>query len=139
MNVDSVMIGNVKVEIRAASLPRRRRTLSACVRLIVCGRVAQLVEQRPFKAWVAGSNPAALTIVNCRFATNRLRFSVPHGVLPGSWGGLGALVGLALGFVVKKSIRSNPPGSIVSFKIVSFKVNPRFGKRLGARPLRQPM
>ena len=28
----------------------------------VCGRVAQLVEQRPFKAWVAGSNPAALTI-----------------------------------------------------------------------------
>src|SRR5437016_11668001 len=31
------------------------------VRLRVCGRVAQLVEQRPFKAWVAGSNPAALT------------------------------------------------------------------------------
>src|SRR5579884_976783 len=27
----------------------------------VCGRVAQLVEQCPFKAWVAGSNPAALT------------------------------------------------------------------------------
>ena len=26
------------------------------------GRVAQLVEQRPFKAWVAGSNPAALTM-----------------------------------------------------------------------------
>ena len=26
-----------------------------------CGRVAQLVEQCPFKAWVAGSNPAALT------------------------------------------------------------------------------
>jgi hypothetical protein len=25
------------------------------------GRVAQLVEQCPFKAWVAGSNPAALT------------------------------------------------------------------------------
>jgi hypothetical protein len=25
------------------------------------GRVAQLVEQRPFKAWVAGSIPAALT------------------------------------------------------------------------------
>jgi mannitol-1-/sugar-/sorbitol-6-phosphatase len=25
------------------------------------GRVAQVVEQRPFKAWVAGSNPAALT------------------------------------------------------------------------------
>ena len=27
------------------------------------GRVAQLVEQCPFKAWVAGSNPAALTIL----------------------------------------------------------------------------
>jgi hypothetical protein len=27
------------------------------------GRVAQLVEQRPFKAWVAGSIPAALTII----------------------------------------------------------------------------
>ena len=27
------------------------------------GRVAQLVEQCPFKAWVAGSSPAALTIV----------------------------------------------------------------------------
>jgi hypothetical protein len=26
------------------------------------GRVAQVVEQRPFKAWVAGSNPAALTM-----------------------------------------------------------------------------
>jgi hypothetical protein len=26
-----------------------------------CGRVAQVVEQCPFKAWVAGSNPAALT------------------------------------------------------------------------------
>jgi hypothetical protein len=27
----------------------------------IVGRVAQLVEQCPFKAWVAGSNPAALT------------------------------------------------------------------------------
>src|SRR5690349_6270330 len=27
------------------------------------GRVAQLVEQCPFKAWVAGSSPAALTIL----------------------------------------------------------------------------
>jgi hypothetical protein len=30
--------------------------------LIEVGRVAQLVEQCPFKAWVAGSSPAALTI-----------------------------------------------------------------------------
>jgi hypothetical protein len=29
------------------------------------GRVAQVVEQCPFKAWVAGSNPAALTKINC--------------------------------------------------------------------------
>src|SRR5258708_7595210 len=28
------------------------------------GRVAQLVEQCPFKAWVAGSNPAALTNIS---------------------------------------------------------------------------
>src|ERR1700731_4590423 len=31
------------------------------VKLKDCGRVAQLVEQCPFKAWVAGSSPAALT------------------------------------------------------------------------------
>jgi hypothetical protein len=31
------------------------------------GRVAQLVEQRPFKAWVAGSIPAALTMNPFRF------------------------------------------------------------------------
>jgi hypothetical protein len=31
------------------------------------GRVAQLVEQRPFKAWVAGSIPAALTKI-CRWS-----------------------------------------------------------------------
>ena len=29
-----------------------------------CGRVAQLVEQCPFKAWVAGSSPAALTKIS---------------------------------------------------------------------------
>ena len=35
-----------------------------CKCLIVkSGRVAQLVEQCPFKAWVAGSNPAALTMI----------------------------------------------------------------------------
>jgi hypothetical protein len=31
---------------------------------MIVGRVAQLVEQCPFKAWVAGSSPAALTIVS---------------------------------------------------------------------------
>ena len=34
------------------------------VRLKWVGRVAQLVEQRPFKAWVAGSIPAALTKIS---------------------------------------------------------------------------
>ncbi len=33
----------------------------SCVKLEGSGRVAQLVEQCPFKAWVAGSSPAALT------------------------------------------------------------------------------
>src|SRR5208337_4690905 len=44
---------------RNACRPNARRK---CVRLKSVGRVAQLVEQRPFKAWVAGSIPAALTI-----------------------------------------------------------------------------
>jgi hypothetical protein len=35
---------------------------AACGTLDLCGRVAQLVEQRPFKAWVLGSSPSALTI-----------------------------------------------------------------------------
>ena len=33
-----------------------------CVRFNSSGRVAQLVEQCPFKAWVEGSSPSALTI-----------------------------------------------------------------------------
>jgi len=35
------------------------------------GRVAQLVEQCPFKAWVAGSNPAALTKISSGFVLLR--------------------------------------------------------------------
>jgi hypothetical protein len=31
--------------------------------LLWCGRVAQLAEQCPFKAWVDGSSPSALTRV----------------------------------------------------------------------------
>ena len=42
------------------------------VKLEDSGRVAQLVEQRPFKAWVAGSNPAALTM-KCPEILLRLR------------------------------------------------------------------
>ena len=39
-----------------------REPIRQCARLKQSGRVAQVVEQCPFKAWVAGSNPAALTI-----------------------------------------------------------------------------
>src|SRR4051812_7667184 len=38
------------------------RSPTRVIDLGVSGCVAQLVEQCPFKAWVAGSNPAALTI-----------------------------------------------------------------------------
>jgi hypothetical protein len=41
---------------------RAQDSVQKYVRLKLAGRVAQVVEQRPFKAWVAGSNPAALTI-----------------------------------------------------------------------------
>jgi hypothetical protein len=41
------------------------------------GRVAQLVEQCPFKAWVAGSNPAALTRrLNDLEGAGKLPFSI---------------------------------------------------------------
>jgi hypothetical protein len=40
------------------------------------GRVAQLVEQCPFKAWVAGSNPAALT-KDFKALSSFLHFSAP--------------------------------------------------------------
>jgi hypothetical protein len=46
-------------------LARRAFALGEAVQSVLdlktVGRVAQVVEQRPFKAWVAGSNPAALT------------------------------------------------------------------------------
>src|SRR5947209_4199508 len=58
-------------ELRSIKIFVLAAALLLCVRLEVCGRVAQLVEQRPFKAWVAGSNPAALTISFCRCVPNR--------------------------------------------------------------------
>ena len=43
------------------------------------GRVAQLVEQCPFKAWVAGSNPAALTMISKYLADfGRVDFGHPR-------------------------------------------------------------
>jgi hypothetical protein len=43
------------------------------------GRVAQLVEQCPFKAWVAGSNPAALTKISKYLADfGRVGFGHPQ-------------------------------------------------------------
>src|SRR6185437_3270731 len=53
-----------------------------------CGRVAQLVEQCPFKAWVAGSNPAALTTSPLRFQLrdpslrSGLRLAAPASLTP---------------------------------------------------------
>src|SRR4051812_8774115 len=45
------------------------------------GRVAQLVEQCPFKAWVAGSNPAALTIIRLLFFfTSLAQFEIQFSV-----------------------------------------------------------
>ena len=45
-------------------MPPMGMKYSRCVRLEKSGRVAQLVEQCPFKAWVAGSSPAALTRIS---------------------------------------------------------------------------
>ena len=39
---------------------RQLETVSSGLGLVI-GEVAQLVEQRPFKPWVAGSSPALLT------------------------------------------------------------------------------
>src|SRR5512139_4197666 len=37
----------------------------------ICGPLAQLVEQRPFKAWVVGSSPTRLTMCPHRLARPR--------------------------------------------------------------------
>src|SRR5713101_6430462 len=59
-----------------ARLHRWTQPLLVC-RLIESGRVAQLVEQCPFKAWVAGSSPAALTMISIlyRHTPRKLAFS----------------------------------------------------------------
>ena len=50
-----------------------------CVKLEDWGRVAQLVEQCPFKAWVAGSSPAALTKIPKHLADfGRVGFGHPR-------------------------------------------------------------
>ena len=49
-----------------AAKARRKRQIPYCDNLnlaVLNELVAQLVEQRPFKAWVLGSNPSELTIV----------------------------------------------------------------------------
>jgi hypothetical protein len=48
--------------IRLGDPPSRLRAVNV-LNLKDWGRVAQLVEQCPFKAWVAGSSPAALTMI----------------------------------------------------------------------------
>ena len=57
----AVFEGWVNQTLRFGLEALRQRALLR-VKFELCGRVAQLVEQCPFKAWVAGSNPAALTI-----------------------------------------------------------------------------
>jgi hypothetical protein len=49
-----------------------------CVTFKNVGRVAQVVEQCPFKAWVAGSNPAALTNFLNFFALPVAIFQIGH-------------------------------------------------------------
>src|SRR5207248_7782724 len=50
--------------IRVAESAPCHATLVSCLSCGRSGRVAQLVEQCPFKAWVAGSSPAALTMIS---------------------------------------------------------------------------
>src|SRR3979411_1816179 len=61
--------------------PRSAMQRRKYVRLKLVGRVAQVVEQRPFKAWVAGSNPAALTSPTFRALTHEPEF-VPSLISP---------------------------------------------------------
>lgn len=49
------------------------------------GPLAQLVEQRPFKAWVDGSNPSRL--IFCIFCLHRLVVRTP-GFHPGNRGSI---------------------------------------------------
>ena len=62
------------------------RLILQCARLKESGRVAQVVEQCPFKAWVAGSNPAALTKLSTKRATfaEGLLATVAHRKISGS-------------------------------------------------------
>src|ERR1700688_2856238 len=73
------------------------------VKLKDCGRVAQLVEQCPFKAWVAGSSPAALTRIS-RYLVDFGRVDFGHRRTPRperflrSWG-------VASGFQLLRQVR----------------------------------
>ncbi len=49
----------------ASRVSRRCITDFTCFTQVHHGPLAQLVEQRPFKAWVEGSNPSRLTISFC--------------------------------------------------------------------------
>jgi hypothetical protein len=62
------------------------------------GRVAQLVEQCPFKAWVAGSNPAALTKISKHLAD--LLYSHGHPIAVAS-----ALLTITLNTICAKKSR----------------------------------
>ena len=49
---------------KAAERFDNKTSLGVFYNFVICGPLAQLVEQRPFKAWVVGSSPTRLTIFN---------------------------------------------------------------------------
>ena len=49
----------------------KKTQFSVFYNFVICGPLAQLVEQRPFKAWVVGSSPTRLTMCPHRLAWPR--------------------------------------------------------------------
>ena len=52
---------------KAAERFDNKTLLGVFYNFVICGPLAQLVEQRPFKAWVVGSNPTRLTSLISNF------------------------------------------------------------------------
>ena len=56
---------------KAAERFDNKTPLGVFYNFAICGPLAQLVEQRPFKAWVVGSSPTRLTMCPHRLAWPR--------------------------------------------------------------------
>ena len=56
---------------KAAERFDNKTPLGVFYNFVICGPLAQLVEQRPFKAWVVGSSPTRLTMCPHRLAWPR--------------------------------------------------------------------